>query len=255
MYGHYGNVKYGGETSWYANSSGYGQQSSGTYHNEATGTTGSYNASRGYDAGSDSQFAKTNRSYDTAAGGSGDAQHKVSYDYDNGKYSYKGSESGTTASGSDYSHTHERRDWPRRDLEHLGHEQQDRADLHARARVTAETTCTRVRTATPISSSGSGWQSAGANGWQNASGNNCLGGQRAAGAQPGAIGLRRRSGRAAAAAVVGATTTAAEGAVASAIASAKAAADFTVAGLAVRRRWIPRRPSVTWRAREGGLDR
>jgi hypothetical protein len=104
VYGHYGNVQYGGSETAFANSSGYGVQGQGTYTNERTGTTGTYSDTRGYDYGSDEAYRKGNASYDTVAGGSGSVQAKQSYDYDTGRYNYTGSASGTTAGGSTYSH-------------------------------------------------------------------------------------------------------------------------------------------------------
>ena len=104
VYGHYGNVQYGGSETAFANSSGYGVQGKGTYTNERTGTTGSYSDTRGYDYGSDEAYRKGNASYNTQAGGSGNVSAKQSYNVDTGRYNYTGSASGTTAGGSDYTH-------------------------------------------------------------------------------------------------------------------------------------------------------
>ena len=105
VYGHYGAVDSQGTEKAYANSSGYGVESAGSYQNERTGTTGTYNTNRSYNYNSNTTTDAASHTYNTQAGGTGTANKSASYDYDNGRYSTASSSSGTTASGADYSHS------------------------------------------------------------------------------------------------------------------------------------------------------
>jgi hypothetical protein len=175
VYGHYGNVQYGGSETAFSNSSGYGVQGKGTYTNERTGTTGTYSDTRGYDYGSDEAYRKGNASYNTQAGGSGNVQGKQSYNYDTGRYNYTGSASGTTAQGNEYTHESSASSGGGKPATYDGS-----------TSVTSAKTGQTYTTGTgdrgnnvyagsdgnAYKNSGSGWQSSGANGWQNSSGNN-----------------------------------------------------------------------------------
>lgn len=174
VYGQYGNVKTSGTDTWYANSSGYGEKATGTYKNEYTGTTGSYDANRSYNWDTDTAKRDYNRSYDTQRGGSGDVTRTQTYDTETGKETYSSDVSGTTAKGNEYDRSVSASSTPGKDPSYSAstsvtsaktgqtytHSSGEAADRYAGA------------DGSVYQHSADGWQKAGANGWQSAGGDN-----------------------------------------------------------------------------------
>ncbi len=105
VYGHYGATSWAGTKTAYTTDSSVGVKGSGSYTNERTGTSGSYSGYRNYNYDTNTQAAGGTVTKNTAAGGTQTDSKSGSYNYDNGRYSTNTSKSGTTAGGTDYSHT------------------------------------------------------------------------------------------------------------------------------------------------------
>ena len=100
VYGHWGNAAYSGTRSWYATSGGtVGTTASGTYANERTGTTGSYQAGRSYNPYTGQARQGYDRTFNTPGGTSGNVARGESYNTYTGQRSY-GSNMSATGPGS-----------------------------------------------------------------------------------------------------------------------------------------------------------
>jgi hypothetical protein len=105
VYGHWGNTTYSGTRSWYAGGGVAGTTASGSYYNSRTGTSGSYNAGRQYNAYTGNATRGYDRTVNTAAGGSGNVARAGNYNTYTGQRSTGSSVSGTGAGGSSYQRT------------------------------------------------------------------------------------------------------------------------------------------------------
>jgi hypothetical protein len=105
VYGHYGATNWSGTKTAYDTGTSVGVKSSGSFDNTRTGTTGTYSGYRNYDYDTNTRAAGASVTRDTAAGGTNTRSASGSYNYDNGRYSTNRQTSGTTAGGSDYSHS------------------------------------------------------------------------------------------------------------------------------------------------------
>ncbi len=105
VYGHYGNTSWSGTRSYYSNSSGFGEGAAGTYTNYRTGTTGSYEASRGYDSSSGDYYRSYGRSGTTPSGATGAVDRSQTYDPSTGRYSYATNASATGPGGMQMTHS------------------------------------------------------------------------------------------------------------------------------------------------------
>lgn len=176
VYGQYGSVKTSGTKTYFTNSSGYGEAASGTYHNEATGTTGSYNAKQTYDPSTGQRNASEGRTFNTTSGATGDVSHSAGYNYDTGRYSGSSSMSATGANGSTVSRTGESQAG---DGQVPGSEHQT-SYTSARTGDTSTVNSASVGNNHYASANGNvykntgsgGWQKAGASGWGSAGGDN-----------------------------------------------------------------------------------
>ena len=77
VYGHWGTTTYSGTRSWYAGGGVAGTTASGNYYNNRTGTSGSYNAGKQYNAWTGNYTRGYDRTANGAAGGSGEAARGV----------------------------------------------------------------------------------------------------------------------------------------------------------------------------------
>jgi hypothetical protein len=102
VYGHWGNTTYSGTRSWYAGGGVAGTTASGNYYNSRTGTSGSYNAGRQYNAWTGNATRGYDRTVNTAAGGSGDVARASNYNTYTGQRSTANAASATGAGGSTY---------------------------------------------------------------------------------------------------------------------------------------------------------
>jgi len=102
VYGHWGNTTYSGTRSWYAGGGVAGTTASGSYYNNRTGTSGSYNAGRQYNAYTGNASRGYDRTANTAAGGSANIARGSNYNTYTGQRSTGSSVSGTGAGGSSY---------------------------------------------------------------------------------------------------------------------------------------------------------
>ncbi|HEX6944824.1 MAG TPA: carbohydrate-binding family V/XII, partial [Casimicrobiaceae bacterium] len=102
VYGQWGNTVYSGTRSWYAGGGVAGTTASGTYYNQRTGTSGSYNAGRQFNAYTGNATRGYDRTINGAAGGSGQVARAGNYNVYTGQRSTANAASGTTAGGSTY---------------------------------------------------------------------------------------------------------------------------------------------------------
>jgi hypothetical protein len=102
VYGHWGNTTYSGTRSWYAGGGVAGTTASGNYYNNRTGTSGSYNAGKQYNAYTGNATRAYDRTANGAAGGSGEAARATNYNTYSGQRSTASAVSGTGAGGSSY---------------------------------------------------------------------------------------------------------------------------------------------------------
>jgi hypothetical protein len=79
VYGHWGATTYSGTRSWYAGGGIAGTTASGNYYNSRTGTSGSYNAGRQYNAWTGNATRGYDRTMNGAAGGSGEVARASNY--------------------------------------------------------------------------------------------------------------------------------------------------------------------------------
>jgi hypothetical protein len=102
VYGHWGNTAYSGTRSWYAGGGVAGTTASGSYYNSRTGTSGSYNAGRQYNANTGNYTRGYDRTATGAAGGSGEVARGANYNTYTGQRSTANAASATGAGGSSY---------------------------------------------------------------------------------------------------------------------------------------------------------
>jgi hypothetical protein len=105
VYGQWGNTTYSGTRSWYAGGGVAGTSASGSYYNNRTGTSGSYNAGRQYNAYTGNATRAYDRTGTTAAGGSGNVARAGNYNTYTGQRSTGSSVNATGADGSSYNRT------------------------------------------------------------------------------------------------------------------------------------------------------
>ena len=79
VYGHWGATTYSGTRSWYAGGGVAGTTASGSYYNSRTGTSGSYNAGKQYNAWTGNATRGYDRTMNGAAGGSGNVARASNY--------------------------------------------------------------------------------------------------------------------------------------------------------------------------------
>ena len=102
VYGHWGATTYSGTRSWYAGGGVAGTTASGSYSNSRTGTSGTYNAGKQYNANTGNYTRGYDRTMDGAAGGSGSVARASNYNTYTGQRSTGSAVSGTGAGGSTY---------------------------------------------------------------------------------------------------------------------------------------------------------
>jgi hypothetical protein len=102
VYGHWGATTYSGTRSWYAGGGVAGTTASGSYYNSRTGTSGSYNAGKQFNAYTGNATRGYDRTMDGAAGGSGNVARASNYNVYSGQRSTASAVSGTGAGGSSY---------------------------------------------------------------------------------------------------------------------------------------------------------
>ena len=173
VHGQYGNVATAGTRTWYSDSGGTaGETASGSYKNDATGTTGRYSANESYNPYTGQAAQGYNRTINTTAGGTGDVNREETYNADTRTTTYGSQASGTTAGGSTVS----------RDTEAAANPYNSAA-AHQTTVDNAKTGQTNTVDSARVgdnhyadvngnvySNTGNGWQQHDANGWQNAGG-------------------------------------------------------------------------------------
>ncbi|MBN8493648.1 MAG: carbohydrate-binding family V/XII [Burkholderiales bacterium] len=102
VYGHWGNTAYSGTRSWYAGGGVAGSTASGTYANARTGTTGTYNAGRQYNAWTGNATRGYDRTATGADGGTANVARGANYNTYTGQRSTANSVSATGPGGSSY---------------------------------------------------------------------------------------------------------------------------------------------------------
>ncbi len=102
VYGHWGATTYSGTRSWYAGGGVAGTTASGNYYNSRTGTSGSYNAGKQYNAWTGNATRGYDRTMNGAAGGTGNVARASNYNAYTGQRSTANAASGTGAGGSTY---------------------------------------------------------------------------------------------------------------------------------------------------------
>jgi hypothetical protein len=100
VYGQWGSTVHSGTRSWYAGGGVAGTSASGSYYNQRTGTSGSYNAGRQYNAYTGNATRGYDRTFNTPAGTSGNVARAGNYNTYTGQRSYASSASATGAGGS-----------------------------------------------------------------------------------------------------------------------------------------------------------
>ena len=108
VYGQYGNTAYSGTKTAYSGGGVAGVSNSGTYTNKATGTTGTYDTNRSYNANTGVASQDRSATANTAAGGTGTATSNRSYNTTTGVASQDRSGSATSAAGGTASGTADR---------------------------------------------------------------------------------------------------------------------------------------------------
>jgi len=102
VYGHWGNTTYSGSRTWYGGGGVAGTTASGSYYNNRTGTSGTYNAGRQYNAWTGNATRGYDRTANTAAGGSANVARGSNYNTYTGQRTAGNSVSATGAGGSTY---------------------------------------------------------------------------------------------------------------------------------------------------------
>ena len=102
VYGHWGATTYSGTRTWYGGGGVAGTTANGSYYNNRTGTSGTYNAGKQYNAWTGNATRGYDRTVNGAAGGSGDVARASNYNTYTGQRSTGSSVSGTGAGGSSY---------------------------------------------------------------------------------------------------------------------------------------------------------
>jgi hypothetical protein len=102
VYGHWGSTTYSGTRTWYGGGGVAGTTASGSYYNNRTGASGSYNAGRQYNAWTGNATRGYDRTVNTPAGGSGSVARAGNYNTYTGQRSTANSVSATDAGGSTY---------------------------------------------------------------------------------------------------------------------------------------------------------
>jgi hypothetical protein len=105
VYGHYGSTSWSGTRTAYAGGGVVGQSASGSYVNARTGTSGSYNAGRQYNAYTGNATRGYDRTVNTPAGGSANVARAGNYNTYTGQRSYGSSVNATGAGGSSVDRT------------------------------------------------------------------------------------------------------------------------------------------------------
>jgi hypothetical protein len=108
VYGQYGNTAYSGTRTAYSGGGVAGVSNSGTYANRATGTTGTYDANRSYNANTGVASQDRSATANTVAGGTGTASSNRSYNTTTGVASQDRTGSATSAAGGTASGTADR---------------------------------------------------------------------------------------------------------------------------------------------------
>ncbi len=108
VYGQYGNTAYSGTKTAYSGGGVAGVSNSGTYTNKATGTTGTYDTNRSYNANTGVASQDRSATANTVAGGTGTATSDRSYNTTTGVASQDRSGSATSAAGGTASGTADR---------------------------------------------------------------------------------------------------------------------------------------------------
>ena len=102
VYGHWGATTYSGTRTWYGGGGVAGTTASGNYYNSRTGTSGSYNAGRQYNAWTGNATRGYDRTANGANGGSGSVARASNYNTYTGQRSTANAASATGAGGSSY---------------------------------------------------------------------------------------------------------------------------------------------------------
>ena len=105
VYGHWGSTTYSGTRTWYGGGGVAGTTASGSYYNNRTGTSGTYNAGRQYNAYTGNATRGYDRTVNTPAGGSADVARGSNYNTYTGQRTAGNSVSATGAGGSTYQRT------------------------------------------------------------------------------------------------------------------------------------------------------
>jgi len=105
VYGQWGSTVASGTRSWYAGGGVAGSTASGTYYNQRTGTSGSIDAGRQYNAWTGNASRGYDRTVNTPAGGSGNVARGGNYNVYTGQRSTGSSVSATGAGGSTFDRT------------------------------------------------------------------------------------------------------------------------------------------------------
>ena len=105
VYGQWGSTVASGTRSWYAGGGVAGTTASGTYTNMRTGTSGSFEAGRQYNAWTGNASRGYDRTVNTPAGGSGNVARAGNYNVYTGQRSTGSSVSATGAGGSTFDRT------------------------------------------------------------------------------------------------------------------------------------------------------
>jgi hypothetical protein len=105
VYGQWGSTVASGTRSWYAGGGVAGTTASGTYTNQRTGASGSYEAGRQYNAWTGNASRGYDRTVNTPYGGSGNVARAGNYNVYTGQRSTGSSVSATGAGGSTFDRT------------------------------------------------------------------------------------------------------------------------------------------------------
>jgi len=100
VYSHWGSTTYSGTRTWYGGGGVAGTTTSGTYTNARTGTTGSFEGGRQYNAYTGNATRGYDRTMNTAAGGSGQVARASNYNTYTGQRTTANAASATGAGGS-----------------------------------------------------------------------------------------------------------------------------------------------------------
>ena len=103
VYGHWGNTVTSGTRSWYAGGGVAGSTASGSYYNQRTGASGTYDAGRQYNANTGNYTRAYDRTGSTPAGGSSSVSRAANDNVYTGQRSTASDVSATGAGGSSFS--------------------------------------------------------------------------------------------------------------------------------------------------------